>query len=108
MVRASFFMDDDSRGPSEDRKAKGGSLSDLLKYIVGNLVDNPDNVEVMETENERAAVLKVRVNEADMGKVIGKKGRIIKSLRILMKAAAVHGGKSISVELIDRNSVKDT
>jgi predicted RNA-binding protein YlqC (UPF0109 family) len=78
-----------------------GGLSDLLKFIVIRLVDNPDDVEIKEVEGGKNTVFELKVNEADMGKVIGKKGRIIKALRIVMRAAALHGGQSISVELMN-------
>jgi predicted RNA-binding protein YlqC (UPF0109 family) len=89
--------------PDSDKKSEdtGEGLKDLLKFIVEHLVDNPQDVEVKEVENERSTVLELKVNEADMGKVIGKKGRIIKSLRIVVRAAAIHEGKSISIELIN-------
>jgi len=76
-------------------------ITELLKFIVTRLVDNPDDVEVKEVEGERNTILELKVNEEDMGKVIGKKGRIIKSLRIVLRAAAIHEGKSISIELVN-------
>ncbi len=76
-------------------------LAELLKNIVVRLVDNPDDVEVREVQGDRTTILEIKVDEQDMGKVIGKKGRIIKSLRIVMRAAAVHEGKNVSVELVD-------
>lgn len=75
-------------------------LADLLKLIVLQLVDNPDDVEIREVAGDRTTVLEIKVNDEDMGKVIGKKGRIIKSIRVLLRAAAVHQGKSVSVELV--------
>ena len=66
-----------------------------------NIVDNPDDVSIEKIDNDRSTTLKLKVNEDDMGKVIGKKGRIIKSLRIVMKAAAVQDDKAVSVEIVD-------
>ena len=80
-------------------KAGTGDLSELLRYMVVRLVDNPDEVEINEIDGDRATILELKVNESDIGKVIGKKGRIIKSLRIVLRAASVHDGKSVSIEL---------
>lgn len=82
------------------KEAAGEGLTEMLRYIVTHLVDHPEDVEVKEVEGERATVLELSVNQEDMGKVIGKKGRIIKSLRIVMRAAAVSKGKTVSIELV--------
>jgi len=83
--------------------AKQDGLPELLKFMVTSLVDNPDDVEIKEIDSDRTTILELKVNESDMGKVIGKKGRIIKSLRIVLRAAAVHDGKSVSIELVKDN-----
>jgi len=85
----------------EKSENSADGVKDLLKFIIEHLVDNPKDVEVREVEGERNTILELKVNEADMGKVIGKKGRIIKSLRIVVRAAAIHEGKSISIELVN-------
>lgn len=94
-----FKKQDMPRGTA-DNNGSSSNLSELLKQIVVQLVDYPDDVEVREVESESTTVLELKVNAEDMGKVIGKKGRIIKSLRVLLRAAAVHQGKSVSVELV--------
>lgn len=76
-------------------------MKDLLTYIVQNLVDNPDAVSVTERESAEETVFEVRVADGDMGKVIGRQGRIVKEIRILMKAVAQRKGKKISVEILD-------
>ena len=76
-------------------------MKELLTYIVQSLVDNPDKVTVDEKTTERETVFEVRVADGDMGKVIGRQGRIIKEVRILMKAVAQRKGKKVSVEVID-------
>jgi uncharacterized protein len=73
---------------------------DLLVQIVSKIVDNPDDVSVTEVEGERAAILELRVNESDVGKVIGREGRIINALRTLVKAAAGRENKRITIELL--------
>lgn len=76
-------------------------MKELLTYIVQNLVDKPDEVSVTEREAPGETVFEVRVADGDMGKVIGRQGRIIKEVRILMKAVAQRKGKKVSVEVID-------
>ena len=76
-------------------------MKELLTYIVQNLVDNPDEVSVTEREADAETVFEVRVADGDMGKVIGRQGRIVKEIRILMKAVAQRKGKKVSVEIMD-------
>ncbi len=75
-------------------------MKELLLYIAKSLVDYPDDVSVTETENGSAIVLELRVNESDMGKVIGKQGRIAKSIRSVIKAAAGRENKKAIVEIM--------
>ena len=63
-------------------------MKELIEYIARSLVDNPEDVKVTEIENERSTVLELRVAPEDMGKVIGKQGKIAQSIRTLTKAAA--------------------
>lgn len=76
-------------------------MKDLLLYIAQNLVDHPDEVNVTEVEGENETVLELRVAEGDMGKVIGRQGRIAKEIRTLIKSVAVRSGKRVSVEIVD-------
>ena len=76
-------------------------MKELLTYIVQNLVDHPDVVSVTEREADGETVFEVRVADGDMGKVIGRQGRIVKQIRILMKAVAQKQGKKVSVEVLD-------
>ena len=66
-----------------------------------NLVEHPDEVSVTEREADGETVFEVRVADGDMGKVIGRQGRIVKEIRILMKAVAQRKGKKVSVEILD-------
>ncbi len=75
-------------------------MKDLLIVIAKALVDEPDAVSVTETEEGSNVVLGLRVAEADMGKVIGKQGRIAKSIRTVMKAAASHESKKVIVDIL--------
>lgn len=76
-------------------------MKELLTYIVQNLVEKPDEVSVTEREANGETVFEVRVADGDMGKVIGRQGRIVKEIRILMKAVAQRKGKKVSVEIVD-------
>ena len=74
---------------------------DLIEYIAKSLVDDPDAVSVNETEGERGPVLELRVAEGDIGKVIGKYGRIAKALRTVLSASSSKDGKRYSLEILD-------
>lgn len=76
-------------------------MKELLTYIIQSLVENPDEVSVTERKAEGETVFEVRVAEGDMGKVIGRQGRIVKEIRVLMKAVAQRKGKRVSVEIMD-------
>jgi len=76
-------------------------LKELLTYIAQNLVDNPDEVNVTERESESETIFELRVNASDMGKVIGRQGRIAKEIRALMRSVAQRQGKRISVDIVD-------
>ena len=74
----------------------------MLEYIGPWLVDNPNELQITEAEGERGAlVLEVSVNPEDMGKLIGKRGRIIRSIRTLARAAGQREGQNIMVEVVD-------
>ena len=74
-------------------------MKELVEVIAKSLVDYPDEVNVTETENEKAIVLELRVAQSDMGKVIGKQGRIAKAIRSVVKAAASKEDKKVIVEI---------
>jgi len=76
-------------------------MKELLLYIAQNLVDNPDEVTVTERETESETVFELRVNSSDVGKVIGRQGRIAKEIRALMRSVAQRQGKRISVDIMD-------
>ena len=76
-------------------------MKELLLYIARNLVDDPDAVSVTEIDGETETVLELRVAEGDMGKVIGRQGRIAKEIRTLVKSFAQRNGKKVSVSIVD-------
>ena len=75
-------------------------MKELLAVIAKSLVDDPDSVVITEREDDRTVVFELRVAESDMGKVIGKQGRIAKCIRTVMKAAASRENKHVSVEIV--------
>ncbi|MBQ2696437.1 MAG: KH domain-containing protein [Clostridia bacterium] len=75
-------------------------MKELLEVIAKSLVDYPESVNVTEVEGEEAVTLELRVAEGDMGKVIGKRGRIAQSIRKVMQAAASRENKKVIVEII--------
>ncbi len=76
-------------------------MKELLTYIVQSLVDHPEQVSVTERKADGETVFEVRVADGDKGKVIGRQGRIVKQIRILMRAVAQKQGKKIVVDIPD-------
>jgi predicted RNA-binding protein YlqC (UPF0109 family) len=75
-------------------------MRELVEIIAKALVDHPDKVEIKTMEDNKSTVLELTVAPEDMGKVIGKQGRIAKAIRTVVKAAATKEGKKISVEIL--------
>ena len=76
-------------------------MKELVEVIAKTLVDDPDSVVVTEREEKKATVLEVKVADSDMGKVIGKQGRIAKAIRSVVKAAAAKEDKKVIVDILD-------
>lgn len=74
---------------------------DLVEYIAKSLVDNPDEVNVNLVEGEKSTILELRVSSTDIGKVIGKHGRIAKAMRTVLSAASAKSGKRVVLEILD-------
>lgn len=74
-------------------------MKELVAYVARSLVDNKDAVTVEETVGPEATILELHVAPEDMGKVIGKQGRIAKAIRVVMRAAAVRQGEKVIVEI---------
>lgn len=74
-------------------------MKDLVLFLARSLVENPDEVQVMETEGPEAIILELSVAPDDMGKIIGKQGRIAKAIRSVVKAVTQRGGKPVFVEI---------
>ncbi|EGD45857.1 hypothetical protein Cpap_0226 [Ruminiclostridium papyrosolvens DSM 2782] len=75
-------------------------MRELLESIARALVDYPDEVFVNEIQNEKSIILELKVAKDDMGKVIGKQGRIAKAIRTVVKAAAVKDNRRVVVDII--------
>lgn len=77
-------------------------MKELVEYIVKSLVDNPDRVEIKETQGENSILIEVKVADEDTGKVIGREGRIINSIRNLVKSAAARDNRRVQVEVLSK------
>lgn len=75
-------------------------MKELVEVLARALVDNPDQIEINEIEGEKSVIIELKVAEEDMGKVIGRKGRIAKAIRTVVKASAAREGKRVVVEII--------
>ena len=75
-------------------------MKELVDYIVKSLVDNPEFVEVNETSGTSVIILEISVGSTDIGKVIGKEGRIANAIRTIVKAAAAKSDKKVTVEIL--------
>ncbi|NIZ19012.1 KH domain-containing protein [Entomospira culicis] len=74
---------------------------ELVKHIVESLVEYPDQIDIHVIEGEKSTILELRVAESDLGKVIGKHGRIAKAIRALLSASASRTGRRVSLEILD-------
>ena len=79
---------------------RGRAMKDLVEVIAKSLVDCPDEVVVTQKETDRAIIIELRVAQSDMGKVIGKQGRIAKAIRAVVKAAASKEEKKVVVDIM--------
>lgn len=75
-------------------------MKEILETIILNLVDDKDSVEIKQIDEEKSTTFEVKVAEKDMGRIIGKQGRLAKSIRTLMKSVATREHKKVSVEFI--------
>lgn len=75
-------------------------MKELVEVLARALVDNPEQIEINEIEGDKSIIIELKVAEDDMGKVIGKKGRIAKAIRTVVKASAAREGKRVVVEII--------
>jgi len=76
-------------------------LEELVTYLARGLVDNPDEVQVTRAERDGGTVLELRVAEADVGKVIGRQGRIARALRTIVRASGAHQNERVQLEIVN-------
>ncbi len=76
-------------------------MKELVQYLARSIVDQPDAVEVTETQNDDASVFELKVAKEDLGRIIGKQGRTAKSLRTILTAAAARVDRKVVLEIVD-------
>ncbi|MDD5013901.1 MAG: KH domain-containing protein [Atribacterota bacterium] len=76
-------------------------MKELIELIIKGIVDNPDKVEINEIIGEKTSIFEVKVDSSDIGKVIGRQGRNIKSIRTIVNAAAQKDDKRVIIEIVD-------
>lgn len=76
-------------------------MKELVQYLAKSLVNNPDAVEVIETQGETASVLELKVAKEDLGRIIGKQGRTAKSIRTILNAAASKANRKVVLEIVE-------
>jgi predicted RNA-binding protein YlqC (UPF0109 family) len=74
-------------------------MRELLEFIVKSLVDDPLQVEITEIQRDRGIILRLRVAPEDMGRIIGKNGRVVNSIRALLRVAAARDGRRVDLEV---------
>jgi len=76
-------------------------MKELVQYLAKSLVNNPDAVEVKETQGETASVLELKVAKENLGRIIGKQGRTAKSIRTILNAAASRANRKVVLEIVE-------
>lgn len=84
-----------------DDADRAATAADVLEYVVRSLVEDPDAVEIQVDDRGRRTRLDVRVGDGDMGRVIGKRGRVANAIRTVVRAAAARDGVEVDVEFVD-------
>ena len=92
---------DDDAAEVDPNRVPAATARDVCEYLVKKVVEEPDGVEVDVNDRGRVTTIEVRVAPGDMGRVIGKRGRIAQSIRTVVRAAAVRDGASVDVEFIE-------
>ncbi len=88
-------------GPMASSRRNRVELSSLVSYMAANLVDQPEMVRVKQIDADGSVILEVRVAPDDMGKVIGRHGRVARAMRTVVKAIAARQGKKATVEIVE-------
>jgi len=93
--------DDASDDEVDANRIPAATARDVCEYLVKQIVEEPDGVEVEVNDSGRVTAIEVRVAQGDMGRVIGKRGRIAQSIRTVVRAAAVRDGATVDVEFLE-------
>jgi len=93
--------DDDAEVDVDANTIPAATARDVCEYLVKAVVEDPDGVEVDVAERGRGTTIEVRVTPGDMGRVIGKRGRIAQSIRTVVRAAAVRDGATVDVDFVE-------
>ena len=91
----------DVDGDEDPNRIPAATARDVCDYLVRQVVEEPDGVEVDVNERSRGTTIEVRVAPGDMGRVIGKRGRIAQSIRTVVRAAAVRDGTAVDVDFVE-------
>jgi len=94
-------VDDEAVEAVDANRIPAATARDVCEYVVKQIVEEPDGVEVEVNEQGRVTAIEVRVAPGDMGRVIGKRGRIAQSIRTVVRAAAVRDGATVDVEFLE-------
>ena len=76
-------------------------MKELVEFIARSLVDHPDSVKLNEVEGEKASIIELRVDQSDLGKVIGKQGRTAKAIRTILNASGIKSGRKIVLDIVE-------
>ena len=76
-------------------------LNDIIEFLLKSIVDYPDKVQINRVNGERVTVLEISVHPSDIGKIIGKQGRVIKAIRTIVKAATIKDNKRTVIEIVE-------
>jgi predicted RNA-binding protein YlqC (UPF0109 family) len=93
--------DDEAEDAGDANRIPAATARDVCEYVVKQIVEEPDGVEVDVNDRGRVTAIEVRVAQGDMGRVIGKRGRIAQSIRTVVRAAAVRDGATVDVEFLE-------
>ena len=99
--RVDVVDDDDDEDDVDGNRVPAATARTVCEYLVKAMVEDPDGVEVDVTERRGRSVIEVRVSPGDMGRVIGKRGRIAQSIRTVVRAAAVRDGAEVDVDFVE-------
>jgi len=77
-------------------------FTDLVKFIAESLVDDPSQVHVTEVEGTSSTIVELSVSEEDMGRIIGKRGRVVNAIRTLLQVVAAKNGKRVTLEIVEK------